>query len=361
VKLYWRVAIDRQRAVRCLALLAWLSASAGGAGAADSPGEMKFRWRLASSWSAQTPTLGELAARFAKDLSVATQGRLEVRLEEPSHHKSPQGVLDMVRSGTHELGLTASHFARGRESALAYFVAASAGMNETEKLAWLQGGGGAKRLDDLSGLQGVYCHFIGNRLVERGLWTRREVRTLEDLRALRLRVPGEPGPAWRKLGLHTVSAPATDLPEAMATGRIDALEWPGASEEALINTSKTSFSYYPNWLDPSADVVFLVNREKLASLPPDLQLVLTNAVKALSSDLLGAGVQSHRMRLENLAKSKHAVRALPRELLQAVRDANEEALREHAGHSTEWEEIYQERQAFLARWREWARPGAATP
>lgn len=347
--------------LRGLGLVFLLWVGPGGAAAADAPAEGKYRWRIASSWSVQTPVLGELATRFANDLRVASQGRLDVRVEEPVYHKSPQGVLDMVRSGTHEMGLTATHFARGRESPLLLFAALSANMSESEKLAWLKGGGGVKRLNELTGLQGLYCHFIGNHLVERGLWTRREIRSLEDLRALRLRLPGDASPGLRKLGLRTASAPAAELHEALATGRFDALEWPGASESALINTSQGNFSYYPGWLDPGAEVVFLVNRDKQASLPPDLQILLSAAIKSLVNDLLGASVQHHQLRLEKLAKSKVAVRPLSRELVSALREANEEALREQTGRSSEWEEIFQERQTFVARWREWARPGAAAP
>lgn len=343
-----------QGAVLGLGLVAW----SGVGHTADAPGEGASRWRMATSWSAATPVLGETAARFAEQLRSATRGRLELRIEEPAQHKSPQGVLEMVRSGSYEIGFTASHFSRVRETPLAYFAAMSFGMSEAERLAWLQSGGGLGRLQETLSYQGLQAHPLGNLVLESGLWTRRELKSIEELRGLRLRAPGELGAALKRLGVRGVALPLAELSEAFAQNRVDALEWPGAAETALLMGQGPRY-FYPAWQDPAAEVFLLVNREKYASLPADLQTALAAAIKALAQELQGAALGYHPRRLEKIAKAKVELRALPRELAQALRDANEEALREQASRSAETDEAYQERQAFLARWRDWARQGLA--
>ncbi|MBI3148891.1 MAG: hypothetical protein HYZ17_10325 [Betaproteobacteria bacterium] len=334
-----------------LGALAWQPAASLGADPVDAG---KIRWRLATSWSAATPVLGEVATRLATELRVASQGRLELRVEEPGYHKSPQGVLDMVRSGTHEIGFTASHFPRGRESPLAFFAALDYGLSEAERLAWHYGGGGLKRLHDALALQGLHAYPVGNTFLERGLWSRRELKSAEDLRGLRLRVPGDPGAALRRLGVRAVNVPVGELAEALAQGRVDALEWPAAAEAAI--SAWPGAYFYGGWQDPAAEVVLLINREKMAALPADLQLLLNLSIKALASDLMGAALRHYEVRLEGLAKSRAQLRSLPRELAQALREANDEALREYASRSSELDDALQARQAFLARWRDWARP-----
>lgn len=341
-----------------LAIVLSLAIGSPAAFGAEGNEEGRFRWRLASSWSVATPVTGEIISRFAQELRTASQGRIDLRVEEPSFHKSPLGVLDMVRSGSHELGFTASHFIRSRDAPLPFFAALAAGMNDAERLAWYHGGEGMKRVREFLSLQGVYPHLLGNAWIERGLWTRRELKSAEDLRGLRLRVPGDPAPAFTRLGLRAISIPAADLPEALAQGRIDALEWPGANETALAESPASPLFYYPGWLDPGAELVFLVNREKFAKLPPDLQILLTARINALAGELLGAALLRHQARLEKLGKSRVAVRALPRAIVQALHEANEEVVREQAERSADWQEAYQDRQTFTARWREWQRQAA---
>ncbi|CAG1010914.1 Monocarboxylate 2-oxoacid-binding periplasmic protein [Burkholderiales bacterium] len=316
----------------------------------------KVRWRLATSWSATTPVLGEAATRFADELRVASQGRLDLRIEEPAYHKSPHGVLDMVRTGTHDIGFTASHFARGRESPAVFFAALGFGLSDAERQSWQTLGGGLKRLQDALGFQGVWVYPAGNPRLESGLWTRRELKTTEDLRGLRLRVPGETAAALKRLGLRGQNLPLAELGEALGQGRIDAVEWPGATAKELAAANQARY-FYPAWQDPSAEVLVLVNADKLAGLPADLRSLLTSAIKGLTVDLQEAGARHQQARLEQITKSKVELKSLSRELQQALREANEEALREFATRSSEFDEAYQERQAFLARWRDWARQG----
>lgn len=341
----------------CLLLALWGFGSSLGVQAADPPSGV-LRWRMATSWSTATPVLGELSGRLVEELRVASQGRLDVRVEDPGYHKSPAGVFGMVRSGTYEIGLTASHFSRGRETPAAAFASLAFGLTETERQAWYFGGGGLQRLQDALGYLGIWAYPVGNPLLESGLWTKRELKSVEDLRSLRLRMPGDAFGAIKRLGLRGPSLPLAELGDALTQGRVDAAHWIGAAAKDLMTGPRVRY-FYPAWQDPVAEVLLLVNADKLANLPPDLRWILLAAIKSLAADLQAAGFKQQEERLEQLAKSKIEIKPLPRDLQSALREANDEALREFAARSAEFDEAYQERQAFLARWRDRARQGLA--
>ncbi len=71
---------------------------------------------------------------------------MHIKIDSSGKHKSSLGIFDMVRSGTYEIGHTASYYYKG--TLPTFFTATSFGMTPTEMIAWYYYGGGLELLNE---------------------------------------------------------------------------------------------------------------------------------------------------------------------------------------------------------------------
>ncbi|MFZ4407583.1 MAG: TRAP transporter substrate-binding protein [Paracraurococcus sp.] len=107
--------------------------------------------------------------------------------------------------------------------------------------------------------------------------TRREVKTMEDLRGLKLRFPSRlNGEALRALGASPVGMPVPQIPEAMSQGVIDGAVVPW---EVVPSIRLQEMVKYHTEIPGSptlyiATFILAMNKAKYAGLPDDLRAVL---------------------------------------------------------------------------------------
>ena len=109
-------------------------------------------------------------------------------------------VLDAVGGGVAEIGHTASFYWQGKQPAAAYFTTVPFGLTPNEHVAWIDAGGGQALWDELYKPFGVKPFMGGNTGVCMGGWFRREIKSLEDVKGLKIRSLGLGGEVYRRLG-----------------------------------------------------------------------------------------------------------------------------------------------------------------
>ena len=85
-------------------------------------------------------------------------------------------------------------------------------------------GGGQALWDELSADFGLKCLTCGNTGVQMGGWFRKEINSADDLKGLKMRIPGLGGDVMAKLGASPVSLPGSQIYENLMSGAIDATE-----------------------------------------------------------------------------------------------------------------------------------------
>jgi TRAP-type mannitol/chloroaromatic compound transport system substrate-binding protein len=58
-------------------------------------------------------------------------------------------------------------------------------------------------------------------------WFNREIKTVADLKGLKMRIPGLGGEVLRRAGGTTVNIPGGELFTSLQSGALDATEWAG--------------------------------------------------------------------------------------------------------------------------------------
>ncbi len=311
--------------------------------------QQTFEWKLVTSWPKNYPGLGTAPERFAKNVEAMSNGRLKVKVYGAGELVPGFEVFDTVSSGTAEMGHSAAYYWKGKIPAAQFFTAIPFGMNAQEVNGWLHHGGGMELWQELYAPYNLIPAAGGNTGVQMAGWFKKEINSVADLQGLKMRIPGLGGEVLSKLGGVPLSLTGGEIFTALQTGTIDATEWVGPYNDLAFGLNKAAeFYYYSGWHEPGANLEFLINKTAYEKLPKDLQAIVTAATRVANQDMLDEYTARNNSALEQL-KSKHNVklRAFPPEVMQALRQANQEVLTELAENDQQVAKVWQSYQAFL--------------
>lgn len=238
-----------------------------------------------------------------------------------------------------------------------FFTSMPFGMIAPEQYAWFYYGGGMELMKKVYDRHGVYAFPGGNTSNQMGGWFRKEIKSLDDLKGLKMRIPGFAGEVISKLGTVVTNIPAGELYTALDRGTIDALEWIGPSLDLAMGFHKVAPYYYTGWHEPASEMQFLVNQKKFDELPEHLQAILTNAMKLAAYDMYSHIINQSA---ENWASMKQdypniKVRTFPKEIIDQLKLENNKLLDEQAGKNEMFKEILTSQRDYMKKVREWTK------
>lgn len=332
-------------AVTCLAFVA------GTANAADKV----YRLKLAETWGPNFPIFGDATKNMAKMAEEMSNGRLQIRIDSSNKHKAPFGVFDMVKSGQYDMGHSASYYWKGKVPNTLYFTTMPFGMTAPEQYAWFYHGGGMELMEKVYAPHNMMSFPGGNTDVQMGGWFQKEINSVDDLQGLKMRIPGFAGEILAEVGAKPTNIASGELYTSLERRTIDALEWVGPSLDLRMGFHKIAPYYYTGWHEPATELQFLVNKRTWNKLPDDLKAILQIAMKTAAYDMY---IQSTHESGKNWATIQTdypdvKVKDFPREVMDALRDANDKLLKEHAAKDEMAKEIQASQAAYLQQVRSW--------
>jgi TRAP-type mannitol/chloroaromatic compound transport system substrate-binding protein len=147
------------------------------------------KWRCTTSWTRNMAGPGMSAQRLVERITAMSQGEISITLFAAGEIVPALQVFDAVASGNVEMGHTAAVFWGGRMPAAPLFTTAPFGLTPTAHLGWLDAAGQAL-WDELYGAAKVKALVGGNTGPSSAGWYRREIKSLADLKGLRIRSTG---------------------------------------------------------------------------------------------------------------------------------------------------------------------------
>ena len=163
----------------------------------------RVRWKMQSAFGSQLPHLGPSGVRFSKDIERMSGGKFEVKFYEPGALIPPLECFDAVSKGSIESCWTTPGYHTGKYPALAFFTTVPFGPGFGEFLAWKWFGGGNELRAEIyakHNLIAVDCFCIGP---ETSGWFRSEIKSIEELKGLKMRFFGLGAQVMQKLGVST--------------------------------------------------------------------------------------------------------------------------------------------------------------
>ena len=344
----------RQAGVGVAAAGAMAACSGGGRRARGPRGGRRVMWRLASSFPRGLETIFGAAEYVAKQVEQMSGGGFRIRVYPGGEIVPALQVMDAVQQGTVQIGHTASYYYTGKHPGFAFETSVPFGLTARQQTAWLTEGGGGEVLAPLYAEFNLLRFVGGNTGAQMGGWFNREIHSAEDLKGLKIRIPGLGGEVMSRLGATVQVLAGGDIYPALERGAIDATEWIGPYDDEKLGFHKVAkYYYYPGFWEPGPALTFLVNRDAWKSLPQEYQAMFETAVQAASLRMLAEYDARNLEALQRIRKYGTQFRAFPNDVLVAAREISEALMKENAQKDATYRKVYEHFSAFRKQAFDW--------
>ena len=324
-------------------------------GQADTSNLSTIKWQMATSWPLSLETIFGGAQVLAERVKILTNGKFIIEPRAAGEIAPGLEVLNVVSQGAVQAGHTAAYYYIGKSPALAFGTSVPFGLNAQQQNAWLYEGGGLTKLREIYASKFNVIQFpAGNTGTQMGGWFRNEVKTLNDLKGLKMRIPGLGGQVMAKLGVTVQTLPGGEIFQALQTGAIDAAEWVGPYDDEKLGLNKVAkFYYYPGWWEPGPTLEVQVNLDEWKKLPPQYQAALETAAFQSNTTMLARYDTRNSESLEKLLKTGTQLRAYSQEILEAAEKASFALYDEFAAKDADFKAVYEQWKPFRDRMYAW--------
>jgi TRAP-type mannitol/chloroaromatic compound transport system substrate-binding protein len=312
-----------------------------------------YHWKLVTSWPKNFPGLGMAPEKFAQYVNEMSNGRLTIQVYGAGELVPGFEVFDAVSRGSAEMGHSGPYYWKGKIPAAPIFGAIPFGMTADELNAWLTYGGGNELWREAYKPFGVIPFAGGNTGAQFAGWFKKEINSIDDLKGLKMRIPGLAGEVLKKAGAIPVNLPGGEIFSALQSGALDATEWVGPYNDLAFGFYQAAEYYYSSvWHEPAAGLEFLVNEKAYQSLPKDLQKIIEIAAKAVNEDTLDEYNARNNQALMELINKHHVkMRTLPDEVLQQLKVYTEEVMAEQAAQDPGFAKVWASYSTFMKNMR----------
>lgn len=314
------------------------------------------KWRMSTSWPKSLDTIYGSADELCKRVGALTDGKFDIRAFPAGEMVPVAQNMDAVSNGTVECNHVLSTFYIGKNTALAFDTGLSFGMNARQHNAWLLYGGGMDMLRKLYGKYGIMNFTCGNVGVQMGGWFRKEIKSVADLKGLKMRIGGIGGMVMTKLGVVPQQIPAGDIYSALEKGTMDASEWIGPYDDEKLGLNKVAPYYYaPGWWEGSASITTMVNQKAFEALPAQYKAAFEVACNEQNLKMLAHYDAVNPGAMRKLIAAGAQVRFFPKDVMDASYTASQELWTELTAKNPDFAAIFPEWKKFQQEEVSWFR------
>ncbi|MBN9460000.1 MAG: TRAP transporter substrate-binding protein [Burkholderiales bacterium] len=345
--------MQRRRFLGNTSLAAGFALASGSAMAQATPA---VKWRMSTSWPKSLDAIYGSAEEFCRRVSELTAGRFEIRSFAGGEIVPPAQNMDAVSNGTIECNHVLASAFVGKNSALAFDTGLPFGLNSRQHNAWIQYGGGMAALRPLYKKYHIVNFVIGNVGVQMGGFFRKEIKSVEDLKGLKMRIGGIGGMVLSKLGVVPQQIPAADIYPSLEKGTIDAAEWIGPYDDEKLGLHRVANHYYsPGWWEGSASITSMVNATAWEALPPLYKAAFECAANEQTMKMLAKYDASNPDALKKMVAQGAKLAYFPKAVMDASFTAAAELNTELSHNNPDFAAILPQWQQFRVKEASWFR------
>ena len=332
----------------------FLKASAAGAVAATTvaapaiaQSSPEIKWRLTSSFPKSLDTVYGGGEQVAKYVAEMTDNKFQIQVFAAGEIVPGLQALDATSNGTVEMSHTVSYYYVGKDPTFAIFSAVPFGLNTRQMNSWLMQGGGNELAAEFYKKYNVTAFPCGNTGTQMGGWFRKEIKTVADLKGLKMRIAGIAGEVMQKLGVVPQQLAGSDVYPALEKGTIDAVEWVGPYDDEKLGFSKVApYYYYPGFWEGGPTVHAFVNTAKYNELPKHYQAILANACAHTNMWMTARYDMQNPAAVKRLVAGGAQLRPFSNEILDAALKATNELWAELSAKNPEFKKTIDAMQAY---------------
>jgi TRAP-type mannitol/chloroaromatic compound transport system substrate-binding protein len=299
------------------------------------------RWRLASSFPKALDTIYGAADVFSKAVSDATGGKFQVSVHAAGELMPAFGVVDGVQNGTVECAHTAPYYFFGKDETFALDCAIPFGLNSRQQTAWLYEGNGMKLLREFYAQYNIANFPMGNTGAQMGGWYRKEIKSLADIKGLKMRIGGFGGKVLERIGGVPQNIPGGEIYAALEKGTIDATEWVGPYDDEKLGFNKVAPNYYyPGWWEGGPQLSLYVNKKAWDALSAEYKAIVTASASHAHVVMQARYDARNPDALKRLVGAGAKLRPMPRPIMEAAFKEAEGLYAELSAKNPNWKKVY---------------------
>jgi len=307
----------------------------------------ELKWRLTSSFPKSLDTIFGAAETFSKAVAEATDNKFQIQVFAAGEIVPGLQAADAVTNATVEMCHTASYYYFGKDPTFALGTAVPFGMNQRMVDAWNYFGGGIDLMNDFYKKFNIIAFPAGNTGAQMGGWFRKEIKSVDDLKGLKMRIGGFAGRTMAKLGVVPQQLAGGDIYPALEKGTLDACEWVGPYDDEKLGFQKVApFYYYPGWWEGGPMLHNFINIAKWNELPKNYQSIIQSASHVANTWMQAKYDAQNPAALKRLVAGGAKLQPFSAAILDASYKAANEVYDETNKANADFKKVYDSYMAF---------------
>ncbi|MBK8523961.1 MAG: TRAP transporter substrate-binding protein [Betaproteobacteria bacterium] len=318
--------------------------------------QQTIRWRLASSFPKALDTIYGGAEVFAKKVSELSGGKFTISVHAGGELVPAFGVVDAVKDGTVECAHTAPYYFFGKDPTFAMDCAIPFGLNSRQMTAWMYHGNGLKLFREFYKPMNIVNFPLGNTGAQMGGWYRKEIKSLADIKGLKMRIGGFGGKVLERIGGVPQNIPGGEIYQALEKGTIDATEWVGPYDDQKLGFNKVAPHYcYPAWWEGGPQLVLYVNSKAYEGLSAEYKAIIEAASAYAHVDMQARYDANNPLALKQLVAANTKLFRMPKDIMDGAFKEATALYSELSASNPNWKKIYADYSKFRADSNLWFR------
>ena len=317
-----------------------------------------YRWRMVTTWPPGLPfyQVGNGSAEgMAKRIEEMSGGRIKIRVYAAKELIPAFGGFDAVSKGTVEMNHGVAYYWSGKRFASQYFGTIPFGMNPQGANAWYYEGGGIQLWEEIYKDFNLVPMPCGNTGIQMTGWFNKQIKSVKDLKGLKMRIPGLAGKVLAEMGVNVVLLPGGEIFPALERGVIDAAEWVGPYQDRRLGLYQAAkYYYHSGWHEPSTTSEVIISQKAWDSLDKDLQAIIRGAAAEANVRAISWADANNAAALDDLIKNKNVkLKLLPKSVIEELRKVTKEVLADKNVDPLS-RKVYASYKKFQKDWSKWA-------
>ena len=334
---------------------------AAGAAPAIVHAQTQLRWRLASSFPKSLDTIFGAADVFTKKIHEMSGGKFQISVHAGGELMPPFGVVDGVQSGTVEMAHTAPYYFVGKDETFALGCTIPFGLNSRQMSAWMYEGNGLKLMREFYAKYNIVNFPGGNTGAQMGGWYRKPIKSLADLKGLKMRTAGFAGKVMERMGVVPQALPGGEIYQALEKGVLDAAEWVGPYDDQKLGFYKVApYYHFPGWWEGGPQLDFFINQKAWDALNPEYKAMVEAAASHAHTEMQARYDARNPLALKQLVAAKTELVQFPKPVMDAAFKHSMDIYNELNAKNPAWRKVYTDYAKFRADQNLWFRFTEAT-
>lgn len=328
-----------------------LGIAAGGAQAQDK----KVRVQMGGAFTSSTAILGSGQLRFAEIAKKLSGGSIDIKFFEPGALVPAGQYFDAIASGSLDMAFTSVGFFTGREIAFALFSSVPFGPELGEYVGWMRHGGGEKMMQDITlNKFGFHSFICGVIPPEASGWFRKEIKTLDDLKGLKMRFFGLGANVMQKLGVSTQLIQPGEIFQALQLGTIDATEFSMPIMDLTLGLHQVAKHYYfPGWHQMSSYQHLFISKAKWGEFSDTQKEIIKASCDTNMFQMMAEAEIVQVQAIKDIQAKGVTLHYWDKPILDAMRKAWFEVVKEQSDKSPDFKKAWESLSAFREQYKIW--------